>query len=1015
MAETLSFRVVKDKVIFDFSFDIFEPYSNLYTMLERRMSLPKSTPSGAQVLGVYLNLATNPEEYTERLVARSPGDHPLALNAKATVNDAMLVNDAKYVFASYFDGGCDNEAATVKLAPRKLDRSRQENVFKTAGLACLESSKVLVVGCGAVGLEVARNLVLSGMKEVVLCHDARFETFDHEASWLRLSSQQRADLPRSVVPMLRKLDPDPDHIVSCLPGEALTNPGALAERHGIDVVVLTQQSLFDPEVHSFAASFCDPLVSPSGPPRHAVLVEARGGVFAISTYTSRFDSVSPIGGTKHNDSYRVKTAQSTTDMPSSKEEQLSVTIQLVEASSDEAKPPNFGEMSVRLFTKDLLTVCCAQVLSHDTETTEMTVKCDSAVDVQSLLQAASCMDLFLTAREEIQTIAAASAMDRIHSIFRDPESPWYVFKALHALQAAYLGSPGASAQAWHEEGMRRLVVLNSSHPIMSSGEATLQQAVAASQIKTVPEICTMAGSLAALEVLRLCSRRFGIGGILGHADTKGVLTSTTNVDLSSLRILLVGSGAIGCEMLKNLALAGFQHVTVCDADTVALSNVYRQFLFNVTDSLPGEERFKAVAACDRIKTMYDVSFTPHVGALDVKTVTKGPSPLNPDNFDVIVSAVDSGQTRWELDVLAHAWGKAFVDGGTEGLKGNVHVCYPGVSQSARNEYPRDRRAAFRCTAPGKLSTTNDVILLCLDIFEWLFRDIPSDSGSAPQMLSDVQLDVDVERLWKALLQSPQPGAPEQIATLIHTLLVQTTERLSQKTEGSDNQPYWLKGKPITPVPFGDKELFTLASLTNSLLLRARTMGKVTFDKDSLEDVRWVRTASRLLCRAYDVEEPDEFRVRKVAGHMLDAVLPTTAFVAAAMTSALRLIADTSQPWSDQIAKQVWWFMAPLDDSVFSSGLRKLPRKLQPPIVIRTSIDNLPNLFGHMEGGAIRVVHSSVAMRDRQEDMCPSIRFKADAETVAWIREQSRSAAIAVLCVHSPARSMVPSHIVFAEL
>uniref|UniRef100_A0A8C5D746 NEDD8-activating enzyme E1 catalytic subunit n=1 Tax=Gouania willdenowi TaxID=441366 RepID=A0A8C5D746_GOUWI len=160
-------------------------------------------------------------------------------------------------------------------------------------------------------------------------------------------------------------------------------------------------------------------------------------------------------------------------------------------------------------------------------------------------------------------------------------------------------------------------------------------------------------------------------GPFAHPDFEPC-TESLQFLLEMCKILVIGAGGLGCELLKNLALSGFRLIHVVDMDTIDISNLNRQFLFRPKDV----GRPKAEVAADFINNRIP----------GCKVV-----PYLFLHFHIIVCGLDSIiARRWMngmlISLLSYEDGVLdpssiipLIDGGTEGFKGNSRVILPGMT------------------------------------------------------------------------------------------------------------------------------------------------------------------------------------------------------------------------------------------------------------------------------------------------------------------------------------------------
>ena len=148
------------------------------------------------------------------------------------------------------------------------------------------------------------------------------------------------------------------------------------------------------------------------------------------------------------------------------------------------------------------------------------------------------------------------------------------------------------------------------------------------------------------------------------------------------RIMVVGCGALGNEVLKNLVLLGVEHIVVVDFDVVEAGNLSRSILFSKSDS--AQHRLKVEVVAERLRAINpaveivtvcgDIAYDVGLGLLRRQ--------------DVVIGCVDSRWARYCINRLCMRAGIPWVDGGIGELEGTSRVFVPGKNCYACNLGPK---------------------------------------------------------------------------------------------------------------------------------------------------------------------------------------------------------------------------------------------------------------------------------------------------------------------------------------
>ncbi|KAF2083570.1 putative poly(A)+ RNA transport protein [Saccharata proteae CBS 121410] len=298
--------------------------------------------------------------------------------------------------------------------------------------------------------------------------------------------------------------------------------------------------------------------------------------------------------------------------------------------------------------------------------------------------------------------------------------------------------------------------------------------------------------------------------------------------LSNIKEFLVGAGAIGCEMLKNWSMMGVAtgpdgKIFVTDMDQIERSNLNRQFLFRPTDvgKLKSECAASAVQAMNpdlkgKIETMKDRvgQDTEHIFDEEFW-----------NNLTAVTNALDNVEARTYVDRRCVFFRKSLLDSGTLGTKGNTQVVLPSITESYSSSQDPPEQSFPMCTLRSFPNRIEHTIAWAKDLFHTYFAgpaEIVNMYLTQPNYLGKALRQSGNEKqtleTLRDFLVTEKPlsyddciiWARQQFEKQYHNAIAQLLYNFPKDSKTSSGQPFWsgpkrapdtLKFDPNNPTHF----------------------------------------------------------------------------------------------------------------------------------------------------------------------------------------------------------------------
>lgn len=197
--------------------------------------------------------------------------------------------------------------------------------------------------------------------------------------------------------------------------------------------------------------------------------------------------------------------------------------------------------------------------------------------------------------------------------------------------------------------------------------------------------------------------------------------------LEDAKVFIVGSGALGCEFLKNVALMGVScgnqgKLTITDDDVIEKSNLSRQFLF--CDWNIGQAKSTVAASAA-------TSINPRLN-IEALQNRVGPETENVfddtfwENITCVINALDNVNARLYIDQRCLYFQKPLLESGTLGAKCNTQMVIPHLTENYGASRDPPEKQAPMCTVHSFPHNIDHCLTWARSEFEGLLEKTPAE-------------------------------------------------------------------------------------------------------------------------------------------------------------------------------------------------------------------------------------------------------------------------------------------------